>query len=238
MSQNYNNDDKNIKSMFKNYLKISFRSLMKNKVFSFINILGLSIGLTCCILITLYIVHETSYDHFQKNNERIFQIATQMSEEGIERKGATVSAPVGRLLQLEYPEVQASTKLLSLFSDDKTFFQVKKEDKVKSFYESNGFLADSNFFQLLDYSFKEGDPNTALSQPNTVVINEDIAKKLFGNEPALDKIVRISSSTNGDSTYRVSGVFAEPPGPTHINAHFFMSFSGGRWKNWRVIATI
>ena len=110
--------------------------------------------------------------------------------------------------------MQSSARLLGLFNDDKTLFQVKDDNgKFNSFYETKGFLADSNFLKLLDYKFKEGDPATALSQPNTVVINEDIAEKLFGKEPALNKIIYIKSSTNGDSSFRIAGVFFNPPRP-------------------------
>lgn len=214
--------------MLKNYLKIAWRNLMSNKVFSFINIFGLSVGLTCCILITLYIAHETGYDRFQKNGDRIYQIATGFSDEGVEQKSAATSAPVGRMLQQEYPEVQASTRLLPLFTDDKTLLQVKEQGgSLNSIYETKGFLADSNFFQILTYRFTEGDPVSALSAPNSIVISETIAQKLFGKEPALDHIIRVSSSTNGDSTCRVTGVFAAPPGPTHLDARFFISFRGG-----------
>lgn len=214
--------------MFGHNIKLVLRSLGKNKVFSFINVLGLSIGLACCMLVTLYIVHETSYDSYHKNGGRIYQIATGFSDEGAEHKSATTSAPLGRMLQQEYPEVQSSARLLGLFNDDKTLLQVKSDGGgYHSIYETKGFLADSNFFQILTFHFTEGDPKTALSEPNSVVINEDIAQKLFGNGPALDKLVRISSSTNGDSTFRVTGVFARPPGPSHLDARFFMSFRGG-----------
>lgn len=213
--------------MLKTYIKIAFRNLMKNKVFSFINIFGLSVGLTCCILITFYIFHETGYDKFHKNAGRIFQIGTRFIDQGVVESGGNSSGPLGQMLQQEYPEIQSSTRVLNLFRDDKTLFQVEEEGKLNSFYETKGFLADSNFFQVLTYKFKEGDPATALQQPNSVVINNEIAKKLFGDESAINKIVRISSSTNGDTIFRVTGVFLHPPGPSHINARFFISFRGG-----------
>src|SRR6476646_2603133 len=129
--------------MLRNYLKIAWRSLMRNKIFSFINIFGLSVGLTCCILITLYAVHETSYDRYHKNADRIYQVATTFSDEGVEHKSATTSAPVGRILRQEYPEVQSSTRLLGLFNDDKTLFQVKETNgSYNSIYETKGYLAD------------------------------------------------------------------------------------------------
>ena len=188
--------------MIKNYLKIAWRNLAKNKVFSFINIFGLSIGLTCCILITLYIYHEISYDKYHKNGDRIFRLGTVFIDQGIEEAGSNTSGPLGRMLQQEYPEVESSARILNLFRDDKTLLQVKaNDDKLISLYETKGFLADSNFFQILSYQFKEGDARTALIEPNSVVINEEIANRLFGSESAINKIIRISSSTNGDTSF-------------------------------------
>jgi len=215
--------------MLRNYLKIAWRNLAKNKVFSFINIFGLSVGLTCCILISLYIYHEISYDKYHKNANRIFRLGTVFIDQGVGEPGANSSAPLGKMIQQEYPEVEASARLLNLFRDDKTLFQVTGNDsKLKSFYETKGFLADSNFFQILTYHFKEGDARMALLEPNSVVINEEIAQKLFGRESAINKIVWIRSSTNGDTSFRVTGVFSNPSGPSHLDARFFMSFRGGR----------
>ena len=153
--------------MFKNYLKIAWRNLAKNKVFSFINIFGLAVGLTCCILISLYIYHEISYDKYHKNANNIFRLGTVFIDQGVGEPGANTSAPLGKMIQQEYPEVEASARILNLFRDDKTLFQVKENDgKLKSFYETKGFLADSNFFQILTYHFKEGDGRTALLEPN------------------------------------------------------------------------
>ena len=214
--------------MLRNYFKLALRNLMKKKAFSFINIFGLSVGLTCCILITLYIYHETSYDKHHPAGNRIYKMGTVFIDKGVEEKGGTTSAPLGKMLQEEYPEIAASTRLLELFRDDKTLFQVKENGgQAKSIYEQKGLLADSNFFQLIPYRFKEGNPRNALQAPNTVVISENIAQKLFGTQPALDKLVRISSNTNGDSTFRVTGVFAQPTAPSHIEANFFISFRGG-----------
>jgi putative ABC transport system permease protein len=130
--------------MLKNYLKIAWRNLMKNKVFSFINIFGLSVGLACCILITLYIFHETGYDKYHKNGDRIYRLGTVFIDQGIEERGGNTSAPLGRMLQQEYPEVEASARTLNLFRDDKTLFQVKENNgELKSFYET-----------ILSYKFK------------------------------------------------------------------------------------
>src|SRR5438045_4287465 len=161
--------------MLRNYLKIAWRNLKKNKAFSFINISGLSVGLTCCMLITLYIYHETSYDKQQPNADRLYQLGTNFIDQGVEDKGLTTSAPLGQMLQQEYPEIVTTTRSVALFRDDKTLFQTKQgEGRYNSFYEQKGLLADPNFFSLISYHFTEGNPATALQAPNSVVISEDI----------------------------------------------------------------
>jgi len=214
--------------MIRSYLKLALRNLMRNKVFSFINIFGLSVGLACCILICIYIFHETGYDKHQKNKDRLFRLGTVFIDGGVEDKSTTTAAPLGRMLQSEYAEVTNSARVLKLFRDDKTLFQVNEGGgKLQSFYEKDGFLADSNIFQLLTYDFKEGNAATALAHPNSLVISEALAKKLFGSKPALNTVVRVSSSTQGDTSYTVTGVFRQPLSPTHLEANFFMSFRGG-----------
>ena len=201
---------------------------MKNKVFSAINIFGLSIGLTCCMLISLYIYNELSYDKHHKNGDRVFQIGAVSLNEGVEERRAKSSAPLGKMLQQELPEIEASTRLINLWGDDKTLIQVKDDGSTaKSFYEQKGFVADSNFFSVITFPFKEGNPQSALAEPNSVVIREELAQKLFGNGSAINKIISISSSTNGDNDFKVTGVFDNPSTPSHIDANFFLSFGGG-----------
>jgi putative ABC transport system permease protein len=214
--------------MFKNYFKIAWRNLMKNKIFSFINIFGLCAGLVCCMLISLYILNETSYDKYQKNADDIYQVGTTFIMQGQEQKMAGTPAPMVAAMQQEFPEVQQTTRLMGLFSEDKTLLQYhEKNGDTKSFYESKGYLADSTFFKMFTYHFIEGNPETALNDPKTVVLSEDIAKKFFGNEPALNKIIHISSSTNGDYDFLVTGVFRPLNKPSHIQGNFFLSMNGG-----------
>jgi putative ABC transport system permease protein len=214
--------------MIKNYFKIAWRNLVKNKVFSFINIFGLSLGLTCCMLIAMYIYNELNYDNYHKNGNRVYQLATTFIKDGEEDPSANTPAPMARMMQMEFPEIEKSTRLLRTFSDDKTLLQYTGPgNEIRSFNEKAGYIADSTFFQVLTYQFKEGNPVTALSEPNSLVISEDIAEKMFGNASALDKIVHISSSTNGDNDFKVTGVFSPSPAPTHIDARFFMSANGG-----------
>ena len=219
--------------MFRNYITIAFRNLMKHKSFSFINILGLSIGLTCCMLITLYIFHEYSYDEYHEKGDRLFQLNQVFINGGERNPSATVPAALTAAVEQEFPEVEESTRMLSLFMDDKTLLQYQEPGgNVISFYETSGYLTDANFFELLTYDFVEGDPTTAMGNPNTLVVNEDIAQKLFGDESALNKTITVRSSTNGDHDYTITGVFKPKATPSHIDARFFLSPRGGNMEDF------
>ena len=210
--------------MIQNYLKIAWRNLMKNKVFSFINVFGLSIGLTCCMLIALYLHKELSYDAHHKYANSVYQLGTTFVKEGKEDRTANTPAPMAKAMQMEFPEIEKSTRLLKMFADDRTLFQYTDPNgNRKSFFETKGFVADSTFFQVLTYKFKEGDPATALMNPNSVVISEAIAAKIFGRESAINKTLFISSSTIGDGDCKVTGVFADVPTASHIDAGFVIS---------------
>ncbi|HSI70900.1 MAG TPA: ABC transporter permease, partial [Gillisia sp.] len=213
--------------MIRNYFKLAFRNLMKHKTFSFINIFGLSIGLTCCMLISLYIYHEYSYDRYHEKGDRIYQLNNVFIEDGEERPHATVPAAMAELLKQDLPEIEETTRLLRLWEDDKTLLKYEQDGISKVFYETDGYVADASFFEIFSYNFIDGNPKTALEQPNTIVITEEIAEKFFGDESAIGKQIRVSSSTNGDHDYTITGVFRPHVQPSHINAHFFLSIRGG-----------
>ncbi len=215
--------------MFRNYFKIAWRNFIKNKIFSLINIIGLSVGLTCCMLIALFIIHESSYDVYQKNADNIYQVGTTFIGFGKQEKLPNTPAAMGEMMQHEFPEIEQTTRLTPLFSEDKTLFQYEEKDgSLKSLYETKGYLADSTFFRMFTYNFIEGNAANALSNPNTVVISEDIARDFFGNNPALNKVLHVSSSTNGDHDFLITGVFKPIEKPSHIDGRFFMSTMGGK----------
>lgn len=218
--------------MIKTYLKLAFRSLVKNKVFSFINVFGLAIGLTCCLLISMYIYTELSYDTQHKAGDRLYQLGTISIQDGKADRYATTPAPIGPTMKQVFPEIESTTRLMPAFQDDKTLLQYTDAKNVRSFYEMHGYFADSTFFQLFTYKFKEGNPNTALNDPTSLVINEEIAKKIFGNEPALGKTIHINSTTNGEFDFKVTGVFIPSKIPSHIDARFIMSMQSGEVGPW------
>jgi putative ABC transport system permease protein len=214
--------------MINNYIKSVWRNLVRNKFYSFINIFGLSVGFTCCILITIFINNEYSYDAFHRNSDRIYNLEQTMTRGEKEDHFASISAPIAILMQQEFPVIEKSVRFSKLFLDDKTLLQYSEPSgNTKSFYETKGYLADPSFFNVFTYDFKEGNSANALIAPNSLVISEEIAEKFFGMEPALNKIIHISSSTNGDHDYKITGVFRNHLFPSHIDARFLLSFKGG-----------
>lgn len=218
--------------MFQNYFKIAWRNLKSNKLFSLINVLGLAIGHTCCLLISLYIYHEWQYDTHHLKGDRLYQVGTLSIQEGKGDRYATTAAPMAPAMQQEFAEVESTARLMKLFQDDKTLFQYKDGGEMRSFYETGGYMADSTFFQLFTYTFKEANPETALEQPNSIVLSEEIANKLFGNEEAIGKTIHINSTTNGAFDFKVTGVYQPSATPSHIDARFIQSMQSGEVGPW------
>jgi len=215
--------------MFRSYLKIAWRNLMKNKIFSFINIFGLSAGLACCMLISLYLLNEWNYDGQHQHAADLYQVGTVFTFQHKSEPWAATPAPMAEAMKREFPQVENVTRLMGLFLfEDKTLLKYDQPGSpLVSFYETRGFLADSTFFRMFSYPFTEGDPASALTNPATIVLSEQVAKKIFGGRPALNKTIHVSSNTNGEHDFRVTGVFRPTGAPSHIVGRFFMSMTGG-----------
>jgi putative ABC transport system permease protein len=220
--------------MILNYFKIAWRNMMKSKVFSLINIFGLAAGLACCMLISVYLLYELSYDKDQPEARNTYQIATEFTGMGRQFTLAATPEPMAAALVKDFPEVTAATRLLSmsLFEDKVMLRYLVPHGQPEAFYVDKGFMADSNFFSFFLYPFVEGDPATALRSPATMVISEEIAHKLFGSSPAIGKVIRVGSGVNGDHNFTVTGVFGAPENPSHIVANFFISFTGGDFEQF------
>jgi putative ABC transport system permease protein len=216
--------------MLKNFFTIARRNLMKNKTYAAINIFGLSIGLACCMLIVCYLRHELLYDSHQSRTGRLFQVGTTFITDGKEDRFPAVPAVMAQNMKQDFPEIEQTARLLvfSFFGDSRTLLRcIDPDGTVHSFYESKGCAADPSFFRLFDYHFVEGNISTALHEPNSVVISKEIAGKIFGNKPALHKLIHISNNLNGEHDCLVSGVFVPGDEPSHIDARFFISLYGG-----------
>lgn len=216
--------------MLKNYCLVAWRSLMKNKLFSFINIAGLSVGLAGCMLILLYIHHEISFDKDIPNGDRLYQVGGVFVTDGKEDRFPCSPAITAANLHADFPEISQTARMLtfSFFGEYKTLLQSTRADgSLNSFYEPKGSAADNSFLTLFDFRLVEGDVHMALVQPNSVVISTALAKTLYGASPAINKILRINSSLNGVHDCRITGVFQPGNGPTHADPNFIMSFYGG-----------
>lgn len=213
--------------MFKNYLKISFRNFSKNKAFTFINIFGLAVGLTSCLLIVLYIFDERSYDKFQKDGDRLFRIAS------VNNKGETwaaTAAPLAFDLKNNLPEIEQATRLMT-FPDIAKMLLKSTEGEQKQFFESNGYYVDSVFFQVLTYNFIYGNGITALADPNSMVISKDISNKFFGDANPIGKLLLVNTPF-GEFNYTVKAVFDNSKYKSHIPANYFLSMRNNDMWNW------
>ena len=202
--------------MFKNYLKTALRHLWKNKTSSAINIVGLTTGLTCCLLIALYIQHEVSYDKVEKNGKRIVRVIMeyQFAGSSASTKGNFTSVRVAPVLKQSFPEVESSVKM--------TRYERVIHYKEKLVNEKRFMYADSTFFDIFSCPLLKGDPHSALAGPHKVILTESSVKKYFGNEDPIGKLLQVSSDTD---LYEVTGIIRDRPSNSQIGFDFLASFS-------------
>lgn len=204
--------------MFKNQFKIAFRNLFKNKVYSFINILGLALGMAACLLIIQYVNFELSYDDFHENNPNIYRIRFDRIYPEKHDKSAGATAFVGPALKDEYPEVIAYTKIWAT----KHVTNVISRG-TKSFNEQDLYYADSAFLNIFSYTLLQGDRATALAKPYSIVLTESTARKYFGDEDPLGKEL-VYKGAWGKANYQVTGVAKDLPENTHLKFKSLLSF--------------
>jgi putative ABC transport system permease protein len=188
--------------MLRNYFKIAWRNLMKYKFISFINLFGLTVGLTCCLLITTYIINELSYDKYNKNGNHVYRVTRNFNNaEGIISLHLSTVAPAfGYYLPTDFPEIIKMTRLLNNGTTP-----LKYKDKLIS--EPNVYFADENLFDVFTLEVLRGNPKTALREPFSVMLSEETAKKYFGNEDPLNKVLR----ANNQFDVKVTGIYRGYP---------------------------
>ncbi len=202
--------------MLKNYLKIAYRNLVKNKVYTAINILGLTLGLTCCLLIFLQVKDELSYDKFWPDHEKIHRVALERIYPDHVNLYAIIPDGFGEVFKNEIPEVENATRLFAT-GDFASTIQVEDD-----FYEEKGVaFADSNFFELFPIKLIKGDPASALYKINAVVLSEKIALNYFGTNDVVGKLLKF----NGQDS-EVTGVMEDLPQNTHLSFDFLVTTIG------------
>ncbi|MBU2555727.1 MAG: ABC transporter permease [Bacteroidetes bacterium] len=200
--------------MIKNYLKIALANLMRNKVYSSINILGLAIGITACILIMLYVQSELSYDKFHEKADRIYRVNLFGVLNGDIINSSVTCPPLAKTMQNEIPEVEEALRL--------TFIEPVIRHNNDVFNEKKWCYTDANFFKIFTATFIKGNPENALSQPNTVVLTESTAMRYFGEGNPIGQFIRMGETRE----YEVTGVIKDYPENSHIKPDFLASMKG------------
>lgn len=203
--------------MVKNYLLIALRSIRKNFAYSLINIFGLGLGLTVCILIVIWIQHELSFDRFHQQNGSIYRASLEYSFGGQTSKTSVSPTALLPVLSRNFSEIKNGVRLYNPASFSP--FVVSAEDK--KFQESGFYFADSSFFSVFSFPLIKGAESTALNEPNTIVFTESSAKKYFGTIDPIGKVVRV----NDTREYIVTGVMKDLPDNSTLQADFIASFS-------------
>ncbi len=204
--------------MLKNYLVTAVRSLLRNKGFSVINILGLSLGLASFILITLYVYHELSFDRYHAKADRIFRIVEDLRTENEVLFQSTSSPPMGPGMIKDFPEVENYVRFQQ--------WNLLVARNEKSFYEPECLLADSTIFDVFSFPLIKGDPRTALTQPYSVVVTASMAKKYFDGSDPIGQMLKMD-----DDEYKVTGVAVDPPENSHFRFSALISFSTWSARN-------
>jgi predicted permease len=213
--------------MFKNYLKVAFRNIIKQKGYSFINISGLAIGMTCCILIILWVQDELSFDRFHENGGNLYRVVENQYYAGNEVFPVAVTpGPLAETLKNDFPEIINSCRvtfrgrMLFQYGDNR-------------FYESSGALADPSLFEMFSFPFVAGDPETAFPNLNSVVITREMAEKYFGEEDPVGKTLKVENRME----FTVTAVIENVPHNSHLQFSFLVPFEflkqmGRSLDNW------
>ncbi len=206
--------------MFRHFFKIAYRNLLRRKVYSLINIIGLAIGMACCLLITYYVLHEISYDRYNTRADRIYRVAHAYGEAEIKDKPGPEefqiwgNAPIGAAMVTDFPEIE---KLVQFTSPNTYLLQYGD----KRFQEENIPFMDSSAFDIFSWKMLGGDPHTALKYPNSIVLTKSTAEKYFGKENPVGKSLKVDNS----ESYTVTGVMENVPSNSHFEFNALISMT-------------
>lgn len=198
--------------MLKNYLKTALRNILRHKGFSFINLSGLAIGMSCCVILFLYIQSELSYDRFHEKAGRIFRVISQSEGNGEIDRFARTPAPLATALLNDFPEVEKAVRL------GRNSFHVFYEEKR---FNEQVFFADQELFDIFTFPLKIGDPKSALADPYSLIISEKAAEKYFGKEDPIGEILKLGDWLD----FKITGVLANIPENSHLRFDFLGRFA-------------
>jgi len=202
--------------MLKNYFISAYRSIAKNKFYSVLNIFGPAIGITCAILILLYVKEELTFDKYNKKYDRIYRLESDFNISGKATLAALVPMPMAPTLKDEYPEIKEVARFAGFGIQDILF-----QYKDLKFFEDKIYFSDSTVFKIFDYDFLLGSPDNALNEPNTIVITESFARRYFGKENPMGEVLITSNFGN----CRVTGVIKDVPANSHLRFDCLLSMA-------------
>jgi len=207
--------------MFKNYIRITLRNIKKHKGYSFINIAGLAVGIACTIIILLWVKDELSFDRFHENADRIYRVVCSTSDDG-KPTNANGSFGVGPALKKDFPEVIETVRIRKMGQSVKRYIGYKD----KKFYESGFFFSEPSIFTVFDFPLIRGDMTTVLNEQNSIVLTEEMAKKYFGNEDPIGKIIEADPYNDGElMLFTITGIAKNVPRNSHFHFDFVASYS-------------
>ncbi|MGB2908116.1 MAG: ABC transporter permease [Candidatus Aminicenantaceae bacterium] len=213
--------------MLKNYLKIAFRNLWGRKLFSFINVFGLAVGLSICIIIFLWVKQELSYDHFHENADRLYRVERRIWRDSLQSRWPITGGAYRQALLDDIPEIEDAARLWGMA------FSVK--DHQNTVHEQSLFAVDNSVFHMFDFGLEKGDERTALKEPKTVVLSRQNAVKYFGTEDVVGRSLPMEWNEEMVD-FKVTGILKAVPEFSHIHFDMLMSitsFSEDRFTNWR-----
>jgi putative ABC transport system permease protein len=202
--------------MLINHLRFSSRVFLKDKFFSILNILGLALGIGVSILLLLILQNDLTYDQYHVNHKRIYRLGCHLQATGVDFMQARSARELGSILQDEFPEIEQVVR-----ANDWNHTLVKYKNpkgEELAFYEEDIVRTDSTYFKVFTHEFIAGDPNTCLTEQNTVVLSESTAKKYFGDDDPMSKVMQI-----GDAQWTVTGIIKDVPGNTHLKFDILIS---------------
>jgi len=205
--------------MIRNYLLTGFRNLVKHRFYSIINVAGLGLGIAACLLLVSWITHELSYDRFHRGADHIYRSSLEYSFGGQTAKTSVSPTALLPALQKNFAEVEAGVRIYNPTSWSP--YIIKNKDKV--FQEEKFYYADSTFFEIFSFDLIEGDPQTALKKPNSIILTSSTANKYFGNENPIGKSLEVNNDV-----YTITGLLKDLPTNTIIDLDFVASFSSIR----------
>lgn len=208
--------------MIKNYIKTAFRSLLKNKVFTAINVLGLALGLATCLLIVFYVVDELNYDRYNDKYERIYRVNTDLKVGTTETSFAITPAPTADALLKEFPEVENSMRMGSAVN-----IRLKKGNEIID--EKNAFYCDRSILNVFTLPLLKGDQKTALTEPGSLVLSKNIAIKYFKTINVINKTMFLITDS---SFHKITGVMEDMPAQSHFRADIFFAMGPNTDHNW------